>query len=210
MVNVMVIDRFVYLINKFFKKSRFSAVKNSKISPLAKVHSGCLIVNSSMDRYSYCGYDCNILNSKIGSFCSIGGKVSMGGYSHPVHFVSTSPAFLSHRDSVTKKFANFDYLPVNLTTIGNDVWIGEGAFIKAGVKIGDGAIVGMGSIVTKDVEPYAIVAGNPARLIRKRFSDDIISGLLELKWWDFPEEELRSCGDYFSDPKALLKHKGII
>ena len=76
------------------------------------------------------------------------------------------------------------------TVIGNDVWLGYGVTIMPGVKIGDGAIIATRSTVTKDVEPYSIVGGNPAKLIRKRFSDEVIEGLLRLKWWDWPVEKV--------------------
>lgn len=82
--------------------------------------------------------------------------------------------------------------------IGNDVWIGAGAQVLSGVSIGDGAIVGAGAIVTRDVPPYAIVAGNPARHIRYRFAPDVIDELLRLQWWDWSEERLRSEAAYLT------------
>lgn len=98
----------------------------------------------------------------------------IGGAMHPIHFVSTSPVFLSHSDSVKVRFAHHDYLPIIKTEIGHDVWIGQGAFVKSGVTIGTGAVVDMGSVVEKDVPPYAIVGGDPANVIRYRFDADVI------------------------------------
>lgn len=164
-----------------------------------------MLVNSTMERHSFCGYDCTILNAEIGSFVSIASNVKIGGVAHPMHFVSTSPVFLSHKDSIKAKFARHDYLPMVKTTIGHDVWIGEGAFIKAGVSIGTGAVVGMGAVVTKDVPPYAIVAGNPARAIRKRFSDEVIQSLLYTEWWNRNESELSQIGAYINDPNEFIK-----
>ena len=94
------------------------------------------------------------------------------------------------------------------TSVGHDVWIGEGAFIKAGVCIGTGAVVGMGAVVTKDVPPYAIVAGNPARVIRKRFSDEMIQSLLATAWWDKGDAELTLLGSYINDPDEFIKKAG--
>jgi acetyltransferase-like isoleucine patch superfamily enzyme len=198
------------ILNKFFRKCRLCAVKNSEVRDSAAIESGTNLINSSISRHSFCGYDCSIINASIGSFCSIASNVSIGGVAHPTHFVSTSPVFLSHKDSVKAKFANFHYLPVVKTTIGHDVWIGEGAYIKAGVTIGNGSVVGMGSIVTKDVLPYSIVAGNPARLIRMRFEPVIIEGLLKMQWWDLPESELKQLAPYFNNPAALLRQRGYI
>lgn len=194
-----------YILNKFLKKIRLTAVRNSNIDIEAKIHSGSSFVNSSIGKYSYCGYDCNFINTDIGSFCSIAGRVTSGGANHPMHFVSTSPVFLSHKDSIKKKFASFNYLPVNRTIIGSDVWIGEGVLIKAGVKIGVGAVIGMGSVVTKDVEPYAIVAGNPAKEIKKRFSQYIIDDLLKTEWWEMSDEKLYELGCFIDDPEEFLK-----
>lgn len=194
-----------YLYSKIIKKLRGKSVLNSFIHKTAKVESGTSFINSSLERHSYCGYDCSIFNTSIGSFCSIASDVNIGGVAHPMHFVSTSPVFLSHKDSVKAKFAFHDYLPNIKTNIGHDVWIGEGVYIKAGVEIGTGAVIGMGSIVTKDVPPYAIVAGNSAHLLKKRFSDDIIKKLLASKWWDMDDIELKRCGAFVNDPILFLQ-----
>ena len=167
-------------------------------------------MNSTISRHSFCGYDCSILNCNIGAFCSIANRVSIGGVRHPTEFVSTSPVFLSHKDSVKAKFAGHDYLPVVRTVVGNDVWIGEGAFLKAGITIGDGSVIGMGAVVTKDVAPYSIVGGNPARLIRLRFEQEIVDVLLKMKWWELPDSELQRLGPAFSDPRAMLRNEGLL
>lgn len=195
----------VYILSKVIKKIRLYSIKNSTIDKNSKIESGTNFINSSMARYSFCGYDCSILNTEIGSFCSIGSNVKIGGVAHPVHFVSTSPVFLSHKDSIKAKFARHDYLPMVKTTVGHDVWIGEGAFIKAGVRIGTGAVVGMGAVVTKDVPPYAIVGGNPARVIRYRFSDEMIQSLIATAWWDKSDAELTLLGSCINDPEQFVK-----
>lgn len=119
---------------------------------------------------------------EIGKFCSIAEHVTifMGGY-HDPHSISTYP-FNAAYPNITGKSILIDKPN---TKIGNDVWIGAGAIIMAGVTIGDGAIIAAGSVVTKSVGPYEVVGGNPARFIAKRFSDEIIDKLLEIKWWDW-------------------------
>lgn len=193
-----------YLIAKFLKKIRLASVKNSKIARTSKVGAGSNVANTTMGRYSFCGYDCDINNAVIGSFCSIASNVRIGGAMHPVDWVSMSPVFYSGRDSVRKKFSQFDRPADKTTNIGSDVWIGDGAIIKQGVNIGVGAVIGMGSIVTKDVPPYTIVAGNPAHPIRKRFSDDVISRLLDSRWWEKSDKELESLAADIKDPEAFL------
>ena len=89
--------------------------------------------------------------------------------------------------------------------IGNDVWIGDGVFIKAGVSIGSGAIIGAHAVVTKDIEPYTVVAGVPAKEIRKRFSEEIIKELMAMKWWDWSDEELTKYGELFDNPEKLIE-----
>ena len=194
-----------YLISKLIKKSRLSSVKNSSIHSSSKIESGTLFVNSSMNKHSFCGYDNEIINTKIGSFCSIGNHVKIGGGEHPYSWVSTSPVFYKGRDSVKAKFSEFDRDEIRTTFIGNDVWIGQNSLIKQGIKIGHGAIIGMGSVVTKDVEPYSIVAGVPAKKIKLRFSEDLISKLIKSKWWDLKEDELTKAAENIKNPIKFLE-----
>jgi chloramphenicol O-acetyltransferase type B len=135
----------------------------------------------------------------IGSFVSIGPDVVLqDGGSHHTDWVTTFPLRVcldlpgAYKDGQPRIKGN--------TLIGNDVWIGRGVRILSGITIGDGAAVGAYSVVTKDVPPYAIVGGNPARLIRKRFSDDQVVDLLSIAWWDWPMEKIIECVDELSGP----------
>ncbi|MFO1228346.1 CatB-related O-acetyltransferase [Roseateles sp.] len=193
-----------YLWSKLVKVARGTALRNTRVHPSSRVHSGSTLVDCTVDRHSFVGYDCQLLNVELGPFCSLASHLCIGGVAHPAHFVSTSPVFLAHKDSVTTKFARHDYLPQLRTHIGADVWIGDGAFVKAGVRIGHGAIIGMGAVVTHDVPPYAVVAGNPARLIRHRFEPQIVEGLLRSEWWTWPDARLREFGPVMTDPVAFL------
>lgn len=141
----------------------------------------------------------------IGSFCSIANNVVIGGGNHPIEWVSTSSAFYNNKDIFKKKFSRFERRQHPRVTIGNDVWIGEGAIIRAGVKIGTGAVIGMGSVVVKDIDPYAVVGGNPAHLIKMRFDEKTLSELLMTKWWEWSEEKLTRMAQYIKDPTDFIK-----
>lgn len=194
----------LYYWSKFIKKLRGSSIKNSNIHRTSKVESGSLIVNSSFSKHSFCGYDCEIINSQVGSFCSIANNVIIGGGMHPMDWVGMSPVFYEGRDSVKAKFSKHQRPAAKKTIIGNDVWIGHSAILKQGITVGTGAVIGMGSVVTKDVPPYTIVAGNPARIIRKRFDENVIISLLRSEWWNYKDDDLRTLATYFKDPQEFL------
>lgn len=198
-------EKIIYFWAKILKKLRGSAIKNSRIDPTSKVESGSNIVNTTMDKHSFCGYNCEITNASIGSFCSIANGVIIGGGMHPVSWVSTSPVFYEGRDSVKAKFSTHSRKEVEKTIIGHDVWVGQNVLIKQGVKVGTGAVIGMGSVVTKDVAPYAIVAGIPAKELKKRFDEDVIKDLLNLKWWDLEDALLTNLAVNIQNPKEFIK-----
>ena len=114
-----------------------------------------------------------------------------GNQGHRTDWISTFPFFFMSEEPAFAE-AQSGYRPAGDTVVGNDVWIGAEAMIMPGIRIGDGAMIGSRSVVTKDVAPYAIVAGNPAREIRKRFSDSDIERLLDMRWWDWPLEQIEA------------------
>lgn len=182
------------------------ALTNCQIGSHSKVCEGTQATNILLGKCSYIGCFGFVLNTDIGSFCSIADNCRIGGAEHPISRVSTSPVF--HKGSNVMKI-NFDNAAIESskrTVIGNDVWIGANVCIKSGVHIGDGAVIGMGSVVVHDVGDYEIWAGNPARLIRKRFSDEIIREIQELKWWNWDEMKLRKMALYFVDPVKLIEN----
>lgn len=128
----------------------------------------------------------------IGKFCSIAPDVNIGLSTHTITHVSTSPIFMErHNGTKTSWLAqNINEAKIKRSSIGSDVWTGTRVIVMDGVSIGDGAIVTAGAVVTKDVPPYAIVGGVPAKVIKYRFSSDIIDRLLSIRWWDMSDEEL--------------------
>ena len=190
---------------KLISKIQLPAMRNCKIDKNSRVAEKCQLQNVEMDKYSYIGREAVVSGVKIGKFCSIGGYGQIGGGLHPLDWVSTSPCFTEGKSTAGKNFSQLPFSSYEAVEIGNDVWIGVGVYIKSGVKIGDGAVIGAHSVVTHDVEPYSIVAGSPAREIRKRFDDETIQKLLKLKWWNWEDDKLQEYGKYFNNIEKLLE-----
>lgn len=147
----------------------------------------------SIGKFSYCIDELKVFNAdqvplRIGKFCSIGEGVTIILAGHRPDWITTYP--FNH---VFNEFKDIQDLPATKggVVIGNDVWIGIRTTILSGVQIGDGAIIGANSVVTHDVDPYAIVAGNPAKLIRKRFDQKTIEELLKIKWWNWDMDQIK-------------------
>ena len=151
---------------------------------------------ANIGRNSYVGenfFSVN-LNTRIGSFTSLGNAVRLGHGTHPLNYLTTSPYLyldrLGFKTNQTPSHNEWEKLePVY---IGNDVWIGDNVWIKNGITVGDGAIIGAHAVVTHNVPPYAIVAGNPAQILKYRFTPEIIADLLNLKWWELPDEVIKT------------------
>ena len=146
----------------------------------------------------------------IGSFCSIGSGATFimaGNQGHRHDWITTFP-FYWMPDVPTFSGAENGFEPAGDTVIGNDVWIGSEAVVMPGITIGDGAVIGTRAVVTRDVAPYSIVGGNPAKEIRKRFDEDLVDLLLELRWWDWSEDQLNAAMPLLTsgDIQALHAH----
>lgn len=159
-------------------------------------------------RYTGLGENSSILRSTVERFCAIGSRVAINPFNHPMHWMTTHE-FAYRGDSYgwvdeyrdCKRLARTPDM-FHRVHIGNDVWIGHGASVIGNVTVGDGAVIGAGAVVTSDVLPYAIVGGVPARVIRMRFSRDVIVRLLAVKWWRLPMSKLS--GLPFNDVFACL------
>ena len=207
---------------RYFKSLQLKR-RNIKISPRSRfngktvlegnnvIAKGAIVSNSYIGRNTYIGDNTNLSSCKIGRFFSISTGINVVSNTHPSSvFVSTSPSFFStlkqNGQSFVKQNKFEEHLRVGdyCVVVGNDVWIGTNAIIKGGITIGDGAIVAMGAVVTKDVPPYAIVGGVPAKVIKYRFDEEQIKKLLDIQWWNESDEWLKQHAPNFENIDSFL------
>lgn len=169
-------------------------ISDSQIGRYAEIGEGTRLRNSTFGDYSDTDRFCDIANATIGKFSNITSMVRIGATDHPLnraslhHFMYRSPYFWPDEAEDATFLAGRD---VRRTVIGHDTWLGHGCMVKPDVTVGHGAVVGAGAVVTRDVAPYTIVAGNPARLLRDRQPPDIAARLIALAWWDWDHARLR-------------------
>lgn len=181
----------------------FSKVVDSKLGGFSRIDRNNHVDAVSLGVYSYTGRNTVLLHCDIGAFCSISWNVSIGGADHDYsnmaqHSLTYDPrlGFLEGTPNLPgQRYSS----PLK---VGNDVWIAAGAVVTRGVIIGDGAVVGANAVVTKDVPPYAIVAGSPARVIKYRFDKATINILLKMKWWDWPAERISQNIEFLRQPPS--------
>lgn len=178
------------LLKKIIYRNRFNNVsigdyclidKNSTLKEYSRAAMYSDIKNSIICEYTSIGRNSRVINAQIGKFCSISWNCTIGATMHPYNTITTN-AFPYVPEM--GKFVNERKQKIVMTTVKNDVWIGCNSVILPGVTIENGAIIGAGAVVTKNVPPYAIVAGVPAKIIGYRFNDEIINRLMNLKWWN--------------------------
>ncbi|MEO7223333.1 MAG: CatB-related O-acetyltransferase [Devosia sp.] len=162
--------------------------------PPVRLFPGVSIRNSTLGAYTYIANNTRLQTVTCGRYCSLADDIAASPGAHPAHWLGTSATF--YEDVFDQGLAppDMDFERYPPIAIGNDVWIGSRVTIMGGVTIGDGAIVATGAVVTKDVEPYTIVGGVPAKTIRKRFDDALIEELLAFKWWRFDIGAARKSG----------------
>lgn len=169
-------------------------IQDCRLGRYTEVGARTILSETALDDYSYIVHDGEVAGTTIGKFCSIASHVRINPGNHPMH--RASQAHFTYRSrqywpEEADDAAFFVWRRAHPVTIGHDVWIGHGAVILPGRAIGTGAVIGAGSIVTRDVAPYTIVAGNPARMIRRRFEETTAERLQALAWWDWDHERLR-------------------
>lgn len=181
--------------------SKYANVSNVELGLLSNINLGC-----------------NIHNTKIGRYCSMGPRVNIIIGRHPTNkIVSINPIFYSMKkqngftfatSQIFNEFKYADEINKISVIVGNDVWIGSDANILEGVVIGDGAVIAAGSVVTKNVPPYAIVGGVPAKILKYRFEENEIKELLRIKWWDWEMNKLKETSNLFCDINLFLEKYG--
>ena len=192
--------------DKFLKIGYMANATKCKFGIYNTIYNEVSLNEVTLGDFTYIAGNTNISKTTIGKFCSIGPDCKIGLGKHPTKdFVSTHPVFFSTLKQAQVTFADRNYFDeFAYIIIGNDVWLGANVIVVDGVKIGDGAVVAAGSVVTKDIPPYAIVGGVPAKIIKYRFEKEEIEKLLQLKWWDMDVEYLKENFIKFHDVKSLI------
>lgn len=212
------LDKRKYKLEKLGKKV---IIRNVHFEGRNSVFTNTILSNCFVGECSYISRNCKLSNVKIGKFCSIANDVHTCNGQHPTSvFVTTFPSFYYDTDgqigfSFHKGQPLFNTLRLASgsnkyeVVIGNDVWIGSHVLIMPGVSIGDGAVIAAGSVVSRDVEPYTVVGGVPAKSIKKRFTESQIVKLVNLKWWDWPYDVIENRYREFDNiDKFIAKYYG--
>lgn len=179
---------------------------DSTFGAYVEIGAGSRIAHSTLGDYSYCDRFADIANASVGKFANIASFTRIGATDHPLdtaschHFLYRSDDYF---EGAARDEAFFAHRRSRRAHIGHDTWIGHGAMIKPEIRLGDGAVVAAGAVVTRDVAPYTIVAGTPARVLRLRQPPEIATRLIALAWWDWPHDKLAETLDDFRQLSAV-------
>ncbi|MFZ4813252.1 MAG: DapH/DapD/GlmU-related protein [Phototrophicaceae bacterium] len=183
---------------------------DSHVGAYTELYGGVMLMESTFGDYSYAAGDNDIIYTDIGKFCSIASHVRINPGNHPMWRVTQHHmtyrrqrfGFGQDDDSI------FEWRRSQRVTVGHDVWLGHNVTVMPGVKIGNGAVVGSGAVVTKDIAPYEIAVGVPAKPIRKRFADAQIEALQRIAWWDWDHATLKARFDDLLDTDGFIEKYG--
>lgn len=218
----LVVKNFLHCIYRFIRTQLTFATlqlkyKNCIIASTSKINNSILcehvvlfdnviLDNCFIGSHSYIQKNSSVFNSTIGKFCSIASNVTIAPGFHSIFGVSTHPAFYLKNTPLSVTFADKDYYESKKNVIiGNDVWIGINAIILDGVSIGTGSIIAAGAVVVKDVAPYSIVGGVPAKHIKYRFDEEIIDIIQKSEWWNFSDEWFKQNAEVMMDIRKFIK-----
>ena len=194
-------SKFYYLLHPLKKE-----LLNCSISPKAKLYEPYSFADVIVGDGTYISANGRISMATIEKYCSIGPDLCAGWGVHPLNGVSTSPMFYSTRKQNGRSLVSSSSLEERKRIIiGNDVFIGRNVIILDGVTIGDGAVIGAGAVVSKNIPPYAIAVGSPIKIIKYRFSPEVIEQLLEFQWWNKEEKVLQKVAEYCFDMPSFLE-----
>ncbi len=177
-----------------------ASVTSSAIGRYTEIAERCKVSEATLGDYSYMMQDCQVWAASIGKFVNMASHVRLNATNHPTERATLHHFTYRANDywpDAAREETFFDWRRSNAVSIGHDVWIGHGATVLPGVTIGNGAVIGAGAVVSKDVPPYAITGGVPARLIRERFDAATGCRLDKLAWWDWSHDQLRNALDDF-------------
>lgn len=193
--------------------SPLAVIRNSVLHDYARIKDYAELIDSELGAYSYISQNSIVNKTIVGRFCSIGHGTYVGLWEHNMSVTTHSFYLYETSGNFVKGYKSFDKCAIP-SFIGSDVWLGANSVILKGCTIGDGAIVGAGSVVTRDVPPYGIAVGNPAKVVKYRFPPEEIAFLTKLKWWNAPREILQELvnAQLFSDLdelKAYMKKRDL-
>lgn len=178
---------------------------NVVIEENVRLYDNCELLNAFVGAFTHVASNAWLMSVEVGRYCSIGDGFHILSQ-QPIKMLTTSPIIYGNIfDELAQVGKKAEYPVIQITTIGNDVWIGSGVKIKTGLTIGDGAVIGAGSVITKNVAPYSVVGGIPAKVIKMRFSPKIIARLNKIAWWQYNLTELNLVWDDIEEALKQLE-----